>query len=81
MENMTVLGLYFFVTGMFLIVSLSRLIMKVYIINRDKSRGELTKTFRKDNYLKQFIQYTILYHIVWFYVWAVNLLTRTVDQF
>lgn len=78
---MTILGLYFFVTGMVIVGLASRLVFKLWELRHDHKRSEFIKDMRKEDHMKQFLQYFILYHLLWFYVWAVNLLTRTVDEF
>ena len=81
MEIMTILGLYFFVTGMVLIGLVSRMIFKSVRVMKDKRRAKIIRRLRTEWYMKQMIQWAIIYHLLWFYVWSVNLLTRTVDAF
>ena len=78
---MTILGLYFFVTGMVLITLIARMLLKSMRVMKDKRRAKIIRRLRREWYMKQMLQWAIIYHLLWFYVWAVNLLTRTVDAF
>jgi len=78
---MTILGLYFFVTGMVLIGLIGRMLFKSIRVMKDKRRAKIIRRLRKEWYMKELFQWFIIYHMIWFYVWAVNLLTRAVDQF